>query len=106
MTKKCEICGETFTPTRPWQIYCKKEKCQKKVNSRRVLKCRKKHNPLKIKKKIKAEKKCPRCHGEGYAIDFQSTTLEKVICNCITSKIKVIEDLDMEYINSLPKEGK
>jgi DNA-binding transcriptional ArsR family regulator len=49
MKKTCPVCGETFPPKRSWQIYCKKEKCQKKANSLRVLKCREKHNLLKIK---------------------------------------------------------
>jgi hypothetical protein len=49
MKKKCQICGEMFTATRRWQKYCPKEQCQKKANYLRVLRCRKSHNPLKIK---------------------------------------------------------
>ena len=38
----CQICGEAFIPNRPWQKYCKKEKCKKIAKSRNVTKWRKK----------------------------------------------------------------
>lgn len=48
MEIKCTICNKSFTPTRSWSKYCS-EKCRKKGNSLKVIKHRKKHNPLKIK---------------------------------------------------------
>ena len=48
MKKKCTICGKRFLGSRPWSKYCS-EKCKKKANSLRVIKHRKKHEPLQIK---------------------------------------------------------
>jgi len=48
MEIKCAICNKSFTPTRSWSKYCSEE-CRKKGNSLRVIKNRKKHNPLEVK---------------------------------------------------------
>jgi hypothetical protein len=57
-------------------------------------------------KKIKAVKHCNRCHGKGYAIDFSSTSLDKEMCGCVTNQIRVVEDLNADFLKPCKKKDR